>query len=119
MAYFTDSDFLRTLKYLGYSVARLTELRSFAQNAYNQFGDAIVTETQTILSRLDALDTLENTYATDSSNALIKADVLEWDPTLRQGNLSARRTTLLEQLSNIFQMPVQSKMMGPTRVYKG
>lgn len=118
MAYFTNSDFIRTLKYLGYTVARLPELQSFAQNAYNQFGAAIVTETQSILTKLDTLDNLENTYAVDSQNALVRADVLEWDVGLRQGNLAARRNTLLEQLSNIFQMPVQGKS-GVTRVYKG
>lgn len=114
MAYFTASDEIRTLKYLGYSPNDVVSLRVYQRTAYNWFGDAIVTETQSILKSLDELQVLENSYATDASSSLIRADVLEWNPQGRQANLDKRRQTLVNQLSSIFDMPVKSRMCGST-----
>lgn len=118
MAYFTVSDEIRTLKYLGYSPNDVVFLRNQQTIAYRNFGDAIVTEVQLILSKLDEADDTEASYATDPSSNLIKADVLEWDASGRQGNLAKRSTTLKKQLSSIFAMPVKNNYSG-TRVYKG
>lgn len=115
---FTVADEIKIIKYLGYSPNDLPYLRSREYVALQNFGTPIVTEVQSILTKLDALDTLEGTYATDASNALKKADVLEWDTTGRQGNLDKRRSTLVNQLASIFDMQVQSRG-GYTRVYKG
>jgi len=120
MAYFTASDEIRTLKYLGYpnNPGSLNQLRSLQQAAYNTHGDAIVVAVESILTELDNLETIEGTFATDTNSSLIKADVLEWNPVARQANLEKRRQRLVNQLSTIFSMQVFVSY-GSTPVYRG
>ncbi len=116
--YFSASDEIRTLKYLGYTPNEVVVLRVRQRIAYDKFGDDIVTEVRSLLDKLDALDTLEATYASDASSSLVRADVLEWNPAGRQANLDKRRATLLQQLSTIFDLQIQRKGYSGTRVYR-
>lgn len=124
MAYFTATDEIRTLKYLGYTINDVVYLRTQQRLAYdppNGFGDAIVEEVQSILDSLDELQALENSYALDASSSLIQADVLKWNPLGRQENLGRRKVTLVNQLSTVFNMPVRRSggNCGSTPVYRG
>lgn len=112
MAFFSSDDKLRILQYLGYSASNKVYLENQLNLAYLNFGDAIVTRVQGILDKLDDLDTLQATYANDANSSLIKADVLEWNPSGRQDNLAQNRSTLTKQLSSLIGMPSNTGYQG-------
>jgi hypothetical protein len=112
MASFSNSDKLSILEHLGYSTSNRVYLENQLNIAYLNFGDEIVLKVQEILEKLEEASELEETYANDANSALIKADVLEWDPNGRQGNLSKRKNSLLKKLSDLLGMPSKVGYQG-------
>lgn len=97
---FNPSDYLKILKYLNLSINYKTEI---LQKLSEIEGDAILeNEVKQTLNNLDAIQTTITNERNNPNSALIRADVLEWEPGgKRTEGMLEERLTLLYHLANL------------------
>lgn len=118
---FTDNDVNRVIKYLQLGAAYTVEdYVTSAMAAVETQRPTIVPSIQADLNTLDTLDAAQTTEKGSTSNALIKADVLEWESSAaRTAGISDEITRIASRVASTLGLSMGAASSGMGTLFRG